>query len=44
MGIGFILVVNTEDAAPASGHLHSIGEEAVLIGEVTKNKGITIHD
>jgi len=44
MGIGFILVVNPEDADQAIGHLHSIGEEAVLIGEVTKNKGITIHD
>lgn len=44
MGIGFILVVDSEDADTAIGHLHSIGEEAVLIGEVTGNKGITIHD
>ena len=44
MGIGFILVVNAEDADQALDHLRSAGEEAVLIGEVTDNKGITIHD
>ncbi|MFD2829893.1 phosphoribosylformylglycinamidine cyclo-ligase [Corticicoccus populi] len=44
MGIGFVVVVNPEDAEKTLDILTEAGESPVVIGEVTERKGISIHE